>query len=144
MDGMGKDMEGNRGAGKLHKGWEGKGMAGGGRGGEQHEAEVRLSWTSWGRMRHHSTIKNIWGQSGSMRREETRRGALLVGVDPSTTTTSAKKTKAKIAIITIAVAADCRVQAAPDRGKLTDFPPLVQWDLTAFLTIADAGTDAAR
>ncbi len=30
------------------------------------------------------------------------------------------------------------------RDKLTDFPPLVQRDLTAFLTTADAGTDAAR
>ncbi len=60
-----------------------------------------------------------------MRRKETRRGALLVGVDPMTTTTAAKKTKAKIAIITMAVAADCRVRAAPDGGKLTDFPPFL-------------------
>jgi hypothetical protein len=43
-----------------------------------------------------------------------------------------------------AVAVDCRVRAAPDGGKLTDFPPLVQLDLTAFLTTADAGTDAAH
>jgi hypothetical protein len=34
-------------------------MAGGGEGGERHEAEVRLSWTSRWRMRYHSTIKNI-------------------------------------------------------------------------------------
>jgi hypothetical protein len=39
-------------------------MAGGGEGGEQHEAEVCLSWTSRGRMRHHSTIKNIWAAVG--------------------------------------------------------------------------------
>jgi hypothetical protein len=43
-----------------------------------------------------------------------------------------------------AVAADCRVQAAPDGGKLTDIPPLVRQDLTEILTTADAGTDAAR
>ncbi len=60
-----------------------------------------------------------------MRREETRRGALLVGVDPTTTTTAAKKTKAKITIITMAMAADCQVQAVPDSGNLMDFPPLV-------------------
>jgi hypothetical protein len=47
----------------------------------------------------------------------------MVGVDPMTTSTAAKKAKAKIAIITIAVAADCRVWAAQDEGKLTDFPP---------------------
>ncbi len=58
-----------------------------------------------------------------MRREETHRGVLLVGVDPMTTTTAAKKTKANIVIITMAVVADCRVQAVPDGGKLTDFPP---------------------
>ncbi len=51
--------------------------------------------------------KIYWRQSGSTRREETRRGMLLVGVDPTTTTTAAKKTKAKIAKITMAVAADC-------------------------------------
>jgi hypothetical protein len=84
------------------------------------------------------------GGLSSTRREETRRGALLVGVDPITTTTAAKKMKAKIAIITMAVAADCRVRAAPDGGKSTDFPPLVCWDLTAFLMTAVAGTDAER
>ncbi len=46
-----------------------------------------------------------------------------MGVDPTTTLTAAKKTKAMIAIIIMAVAADCRVRAAPDWGKLTDFPP---------------------
>ncbi len=59
----------------------------------------------------------------STRREETRRGALLVRVDPTTTTTAAKKTKAKIAIITMAIAADCQVRAVPDGGKLANFPP---------------------
>ncbi len=98
-------------------------MAGGGEGGEQHEAEVRLSWMSWWRMRYHSTIKNILRQLGSTRREETRCGALLVGVDPTTTLTAAKKMKAKIAIITMAMAVDCQVQAALDEGKLADFPP---------------------
>ncbi len=58
-----------------------------------------------------------------MRREEMHLGALMVGVDPTTTSTAAKKMKAKIVIITMAVAADCRVRAAPDGGKLTDFPP---------------------
>ncbi len=47
----------------------------------------------------------------------------MVGVDPTATSTAAKKTKAKIAIITVAMAADCRVWAALDRGNLMDFPP---------------------
>jgi hypothetical protein len=42
------------------------------------------------------------------------------------------------------VAAADRVQAAPDGGKLTDLPPLVQWEMTAFLPTADTGTDAVR
>jgi hypothetical protein len=47
-------------------------MAVGGDGGEQHEAEVRLSWTSWWRMRCHSTIKNILAAVGQ---HEKRRDA---------------------------------------------------------------------
>ncbi len=47
----------------------------------------------------------------------------MVGVDPTTTLTAAKKMKAKIAITTMAMAADCRVRAVPDAGKLMDFPP---------------------
>ncbi len=67
-----------------------------------------------------------------------------MGVDQTTTMTAGKKTKAKIAITTMVVAADCQVQGAPDGGKLTDFPLLVRQDLTAFLMTADAGTDAAH
>ena len=40
--------------------------------------------------------------------------------------------------------ADRRVRAAPDGGKLMDFPPLVRWEMTAFPTTPDAGTDAMR
>ncbi len=53
--------------------------------------------------------QKYWQQLGSTRREETRHGALLVGVDPTTTMTAAKKTKAKIVIITMAMPADCQV-----------------------------------
>ncbi len=45
--------------------------------------------------------KIYWQQLGSTRREETRHGAHLVGVDPTTTRTAAKKVKAKIVIITM-------------------------------------------
>jgi hypothetical protein len=41
-------------------------------------------------------------------------------------------------------AADRRVRAAPDGGKLMDLPPLVRWEMTAFPTTPDAGTDAMR
>jgi hypothetical protein len=41
------------------RGGRGRVWQGGGEGGEQHEAEVHMSWTSQGRMRHHLTIKNI-------------------------------------------------------------------------------------
>jgi hypothetical protein len=42
------------------------------------------------------------------------------------------------------VAAADRVQAAPDGGKLTGLPPMVQQEMTAFLPTADTGTDAAH
>ena len=41
-------------------------------------------------------------------------------------------------------AADRLVRAAPDGGKLTDFPSLVRREMTAFPTTPDAGTDATR
>ena len=46
--------------------------------------------------------------------------------------------------VSAVVAAADRVQAAPDGGKLTDLPPLVRREMTAFLPTADTGTDAAH
>ena len=39
---------------------------------------------------------------------------------------------------------ESEVRAAPDRGKFTDFPPVVRRVETAFPTAQDLRTDAAR
>ncbi len=36
------------------------------------------------------------------------------------------------------------IQAAPDGGQLTNFPPLVRREMAAYPTTPDAGTDATR
>jgi hypothetical protein len=53
IEGRASDARGGR--GRVWRGEEG---------GEQDEAEVRLSWTSRGRMRHHLTIKNTQAAFG--------------------------------------------------------------------------------